>query len=208
MLLYMVIPPNTITKFNIEYLYMSELEEIIYFIQNKNPSIDEKQQAISYLGEMGDRSAIPFLRDLLIEESNIHTKGVVALSLGKLNDNKSVNTIMKIIRDHRFINNRAIFIHALSKLNCWKYYLYFVEVYCNGDLESKIRADAILTGQIGKISIATMEKSLEILKRKRNEVKGKTEMHSDEYLIMFLGNLKYLISYIQRNKKRSWPSLK
>jgi len=110
------------------------VNDIIEYLVN-NPNLEEPAivNAIRAIGDTNDKLAIPYLMDMLV---NIDNSGyilqTVAISLGKLKVDAAVPYIMNYVRKDEFKEIRGGFLYALIKLNCKKYFIDFIDLFCNG----------------------------------------------------------------------------
>lgn len=101
----------------------------------KTPNLEESEivNAIRAIGDTNDKSAVPYLMDMLVDLNNSgYVLQTVAISLGKLKADEAVPHIIDYVRKNEFNDIRGGFLYALLNLNCKNYFIDFIDLFCNG----------------------------------------------------------------------------
>lgn len=151
----------------IDTMEENEVLQIINYLNNPTLSEDEIINALKGFGETEDKNAIPFLMGELkkFDKLSWGKRNAIAISLGRLGANEAVPFIMEIVMNEKFKSYNGSFLYALTlkPLNCKEYFLDFVELLCNGDLEIRESADTLIEKFYTQINKTTKKEALKIL---------------------------------------------
>ncbi|WP_443946657.1 hypothetical protein ACJVDH_06020 [Pedobacter sp. AW1-32] len=107
----------------------------------------------------------------VVDDTNLRNR--IALLFSDLTFNDAIPHILKKINDPMLYNNNATLVYALYDLDVKPYFESIIEIICGQEYESRLNALQIVDKFINFISKETKERSLDMLRAKKEQIEKK-----------------------------------